>query len=97
MYHNIIGMVARVPCGSHPYCIRYINVRLSAPQAVCCEDRQHCCPEGTQCDLSHSRCVSAGLGSVPLLEKLPARRRTGGTPASAPQHLSCSHETKALA
>ncbi|CAL8308480.1 unnamed protein product [Boreogadus saida] len=53
-------------------------------KAVCCEDRQHCCPEGTQCDLSHSRCVSAGLGSVPLLEKLPARRRTEVGSASCP-------------
>ncbi|TKS89394.1 Granulins Proepithelin [Collichthys lucidus] len=44
-------------------------------KAVCCEDKLHCCPEGTKCDISHSRCVSASLGSFPMLEKLPARRR----------------------
>ncbi|XP_029953604.1 granulin b [Salarias fasciatus] len=44
-------------------------------KAVCCEDKLHCCPEGTTCDLTHSRCVSASLDSVPLLDKLPSRRR----------------------
>ncbi|KAK0150480.1 Granulin [Merluccius polli] len=50
-------------------------------KAVCCEDKRHCCPEGTQCDLSHSRCVSSVLGYVAMLEKLPARRKPGVTPA----------------
>nr|XP_033774570.1 progranulin isoform X2 [Geotrypetes seraphini]XP_033774572.1 progranulin isoform X2 [Geotrypetes seraphini] len=25
--------------------------------AVCCSDHVHCCPEGTKCDLIHSKCV----------------------------------------
>lgn len=48
---------------------------FSSLQAVCCEDKLHCCPEGTKCDLAHSRCFSASLQSFPMLEKLPARRR----------------------
>lgn len=44
-------------------------------QAVCCDDRHHCCPEATKCDIAHLRCVSASLESFPLLAKLPARRR----------------------
>uniref|UniRef100_A0A3B4TWP4 Granulin b n=1 Tax=Seriola dumerili TaxID=41447 RepID=A0A3B4TWP4_SERDU len=44
-------------------------------KAVCCEDKRHCCPEGTKCDLVHSKCVSASLESIPMLEKLPARKR----------------------
>ncbi|XP_071317810.1 granulin b isoform X2 [Trachinotus anak] len=44
-------------------------------KAVCCEDKRHCCPEGTKCDLAHSKCVSASMGSFPMLEKLPARKR----------------------
>lgn len=44
-------------------------------QAVCCDDRRHCCPEATKCDIAHLRCVSASLESFPLLAKLPARRR----------------------
>lgn len=64
----VFGSLKAGPCG------------LSAPQAVCCEDEQHCCPEGTQCDVRQSRCVSAMLGYSPMLEKLRARRRPGGTP-----------------
>ncbi|KAL6094400.1 grn [Pungitius sinensis] len=45
------------------------------PKAVCCEDKLHCCPEATKCDLAHSKCVSSSLESFPMLEKLPARRR----------------------
>uniref|UniRef100_A0A8C6SQE1 Granulin b n=1 Tax=Neogobius melanostomus TaxID=47308 RepID=A0A8C6SQE1_9GOBI len=44
-------------------------------KAVCCEDKQHCCPEGTQCDLAHSRCLSSTSKSLPLLQKIPAKRR----------------------
>ncbi|XP_026114266.1 granulin b isoform X2 [Carassius auratus] len=43
--------------------------------AVCCEDKRHCCPQGTQCDLEHSMCVSATYGSSPLWRKFAARRR----------------------
>ncbi|XP_034716514.1 granulin b isoform X5 [Etheostoma cragini] len=44
------------------------------PKAVCCEDKLHCCPGGTKCDLAHSKCVSASMESFPMLQKLPARR-----------------------
>jgi len=27
------------------------------PNAVCCEDHQHCCPSGTKCDTAHGRCT----------------------------------------
>lgn len=45
------------------------------PQAVCCADKVHCCPEGTQCDLTHSKCVSSSLQLFPLMQKVPATRR----------------------
>lgn len=48
---------------------------ISLLQAVCCEDKLHCCPEATKCDLAHSKCVSSSLESFPMLEKLPAKRR----------------------
>uniref|UniRef100_A0A3Q2ZK57 Granulin b n=1 Tax=Hippocampus comes TaxID=109280 RepID=A0A3Q2ZK57_HIPCM len=47
-------------------------------KAVCCDDKRHCCPEGTACDLTRSRCVSAGRdwrGWQPLMSKLPAKPR----------------------
>ena len=43
-------------------------------QAVCCEDKMHCCPEDTKCDIVHSKCLSPTLESFPMFEKLPARR-----------------------
>ncbi|KAJ3607811.1 hypothetical protein NHX12_024862 [Muraenolepis orangiensis] len=58
------------------------------PNAVCCEDQRHCCPEGSRCDLSHSRCVSPGGGSVAMLENRPARRRPGGK-SSCPEGTTC--------
>ncbi|XP_029428750.1 progranulin isoform X2 [Rhinatrema bivittatum] len=45
------------------------------PQAVCCEDKAHCCPHGTTCDLPHAKCLSAD-GDRPLWSKFPARKRT---------------------
>ncbi|XP_045693507.1 progranulin [Phyllostomus hastatus] len=48
------------------------------PQASCCEDKVHCCPHGTSCDLAHARCLTTA-GTHPLAKKIPARRtnRTG--------------------
>ncbi|XP_066220062.1 progranulin [Saccopteryx leptura] len=43
------------------------------PQASCCEDKVHCCPYGTSCDLVHARCLTA-TGTHPLAKKIPARR-----------------------
>lgn len=57
-------------------------------KAVCCEDKLHCCPEGTRCDLAHSRCMFGSLESVPLLKKLPARKR-GSNPAPSVNSVSC--------
>ncbi|XP_019655774.1 progranulin isoform X2 [Ailuropoda melanoleuca] len=43
------------------------------PQASCCEDKVHCCPHGTSCDLAHARCLTA-TGTHPLARKIPAQR-----------------------
>ncbi|XP_019729991.1 granulin b isoform X1 [Hippocampus comes] len=54
-------------------------------KAVCCDDKRHCCPEGTACDLTRSRCVSAGRdwrGWQPLMSKLPAKPRVSAPAAS---------------
>ncbi|XP_057682996.1 granulin b [Corythoichthys intestinalis] len=44
-------------------------------KAVCCDDKLHCCPEGSVCDLVQSRCVSPGGERRPLLDKFPAGTR----------------------
>lgn len=36
-----------------------------APQAVCCEDRQHCCPAGYTCDVKARSCEKAVDGTRP--------------------------------
>ncbi|TDG97743.1 hypothetical protein EPR50_G00210800 [Perca flavescens] len=65
------------------------------PKAVCCEDKLHCCPGGTKCDLAHSKCLSASMESFPMLQKLPARRRENnpvtcpGGKSSCPESFTC--------
>uniref|UniRef100_A0A8C5UUN6 Progranulin n=1 Tax=Microcebus murinus TaxID=30608 RepID=A0A8C5UUN6_MICMU len=41
------------------------------PQAVCCEDHIHCCPEGFRCDTEKGTC-ELGRYQVPWMEKAPA-------------------------
>ncbi|XP_072311978.1 granulin b [Eucyclogobius newberryi] len=52
------------------------------PDAVCCVDKIHCCPSGTQCDLVHSTCVSSITNTsmvtkIPALGKEPAEMQRG--------------------
>jgi hypothetical protein len=42
------------------------------PQAVCCDDHTHCCPEGYKCDTAAGSCLH-GAVSVPWSRKVPAR------------------------
>ncbi|XP_072224916.1 granulin a isoform X2 [Leuresthes tenuis] len=41
------------------------------PEAVCCDDHEHCCPTGTTCDLATLTCNGAS-GSTPMQQKIPA-------------------------
>ncbi|XP_017274840.1 granulin a isoform X2 [Kryptolebias marmoratus] len=43
------------------------------PKAVCCDDKLHCCSEGTTCDVEHMKCISASEGESPMWDKFPAR------------------------
>ncbi|XP_043531175.1 progranulin-like isoform X2 [Chiloscyllium plagiosum] len=43
-------------------------------KAVCCEDRLHCCPSETRCDLKQSKCVSQ-FGMMEMWKKFPAFKR----------------------
>nr|XP_015831372.2 granulin a [Nothobranchius furzeri] len=44
-------------------------------KAVCCEDKLHCCTEGTVCDIKHRKCISESNAESPMWDKLPARLR----------------------
>ncbi|XP_031660746.1 progranulin isoform X1 [Oncorhynchus kisutch] len=63
-------------------------------KAVCCEDKMHCCPEGTKCDLAHSKCVSPTLETFAMREKGPAMKKQtavtcpGGT-SRCPNGTTC--------
>jgi hypothetical protein len=41
------------------------------PQAVCCDDHQHCCPNGYTCDTKDGRCLKGEI-SVPFFPKTKA-------------------------
>ncbi|XP_047465155.1 granulin b [Mugil cephalus] len=42
------------------------------PKAVCCQDKLHCCPHGTICNLAASTCDSTtGNAMMPWLDKVP--------------------------
>lgn len=39
------------------------------PQAVCCSDHVHCCPQGTKCDIQEKKCIgkpAANLGVISM-------------------------------
>lgn len=48
-------------------------VRAISSQASCCEDKVHCCPHGTSCDLARGLCLTA-TGTHPLAKKIPAQK-----------------------
>ena len=53
-----------------------LHVTLLSKQAVCCNDKLHCCPEGTTCDIGHMKCVSPSTKKeLPMWAKFPARIR----------------------
>ncbi|XP_061667266.1 granulin b [Syngnathoides biaculeatus] len=66
-------------------------------KAVCCDDKRHCCPEGSACDLSRSICVSAAgrdwRGWRPLAEKLPARPHLAAPVVCPDKASTCPDET----
>ncbi len=58
------------------YHVVVLHLPLLSQQAVCCEDKIHCCPEGTTCDVAQSKCISSSTKKdMPMWAKLPARLR----------------------
>ncbi|XP_068517057.1 progranulin isoform X1 [Anas acuta] len=58
------------------------------PQASCCEDKVHCCPHATTCDLAHGRCISPH-GDIPLSTKFPAWKSQWRAPAAPLRQVTC--------
>lgn len=60
------------------YCVVSLWLWVTVPcqQAVCCEDKRSCCPEGTTCDVQHMKCIaSSSRKELPMWAKFPARIR----------------------
>ncbi|NXC40575.1 GRN protein, partial [Penelope pileata] len=49
-------------------------------EASCCEDKVHCCPHATVCDLARGRCLSP-RGDTPMATKFPAWKSQQRAPA----------------
>lgn len=43
-------------------------------QATCCEDKLHCCPQGSKCDVEHSTCIFESSGAALPWEMFGRRR-----------------------
>uniref|UniRef100_A0A3Q3JB41 Granulins domain-containing protein n=1 Tax=Monopterus albus TaxID=43700 RepID=A0A3Q3JB41_MONAL len=43
------------------------------PQAVCCDDHEHCCPKGYRCNVAEQTCDKPGGLSLPWLQKEPSQ------------------------
>nr|UVE15942.1 progranulin precursor L [Lethenteron reissneri] len=63
-------------------------------KAVCCDDHEHCCPEGTTCNLPAQTCDKGAL-SLPWSTKTPALRVAGGEPkdVKCDDQVSCPDQT----
>lgn len=55
------------------------------PQAVCCSDREHCCPKGYVCNVAEQTCDRPGAASLPWLSKIPPLQEV---PAQAEKPIS---------
>ncbi|XP_051737572.1 granulin b isoform X2 [Ctenopharyngodon idella] len=55
------------------------------PQAVCCADQKHCCPQGYKCDLAQKTCVRPGLPSMPWFRKKSALSVTQPSDDNTPE------------
>lgn len=60
------------------------------PQAVCCDDHVHCCPQGTTCNLVSDTCDSSGSSvSLRLFRKTPTLSFTPQIPPLGREEVLC--------
>ncbi|XP_054622865.1 granulin b [Dunckerocampus dactyliophorus] len=63
------------------------------PQAVCCDDLQHCCPGGYKCNVAEQTCDKPGQLSLPWFRKTAARQRLTSAGKMCDDRTSCPSET----
>ena len=57
------------------------------PKAVCCDDHQHCCPNGYTCDTKDGRC-NKGDVSLPFFTKIAAIKKEEVSTVTCPDGQS---------
>ncbi|CAL8282240.1 unnamed protein product [Merluccius merluccius] len=69
-----------IMCPDQTTCCQMVNGSYGCcpmPNAMCCSDHLHCCPEGYNCDLVHSVCISTHIDtsttSLTPLTSMPAK------------------------
>ncbi|XP_058859197.1 progranulin-like isoform X4 [Acipenser ruthenus] len=60
------------------------------PRAVCCDDHEHCCPKGYECDVEQQTCVKQGL-SIPWVTKRPPMKLLSAAGAHADKNMCDEH------
>ncbi|XP_078656089.1 uncharacterized protein LOC144902484 isoform X2 [Branchiostoma floridae x Branchiostoma belcheri] len=62
-------------CPNHHTCCKTKTGKYGCcplPNAVCCKDEIHCCPDGYTCDTAEGRCIKGDM-TLPWLEKRPSK------------------------
>jgi len=52
--------------------MNYFNLYGLLLQAVCCDDHEHCCPNGDTCDVAEGKCNKQNGESIPWSRKVKA-------------------------
>lgn len=66
------------------------------PQAVCCNDGEHCCPKSYTCNVAAQACDKPGKLSLPWLQKIPALQKKPSLAVSSsarPIRTMCDAQT----
>ncbi|KAG7515014.1 hypothetical protein JOB18_047598 [Solea senegalensis] len=58
------------------------------PQAVCCNDHEHCCPKSFKCNVAKQTCDRPGGVSLPWLQKIPTLQSNPVRAVSSSARLS---------
>ncbi|KAK7919440.1 hypothetical protein WMY93_010724 [Mugilogobius chulae] len=65
------------------------------PQAVCCNDHEHCCPQGYKCNVVEQTCDKPGELSLPWVQKISTlqKKTLQNLAASVPARIKCDPHT----
>jgi hypothetical protein len=71
---NVVCPGGKSQCPEDNTCCKLVSGDYGCcplPNAVCCSDLEHCCPEGYRCDVSAGTCTKQGQ-IIPFIPKRPS-------------------------